>query len=86
MKYTIHEDPQLTAGISYENAPIFREGDIVELIDADGSSHLFMARKTEGGVSNCNHCEASEVISCLNYWFSCFGTHLKQLDTIMEDL
>lgn len=86
MKYTIHEDPKLHYGISYENAPIFADGDIVELITTDGSSHLFMVRKTEGGEANCKYCEAYKVTSCLNYWFTCIGTHLKQLDSILEDL
>jgi hypothetical protein len=86
MKYTIHEDPQLAYGISYENAPTFVDGDIVELINADGSSHLFMVRKTEGDEANCKYCEAHKATSCLSYWFSCVGTHLKQLDKIMEDL
>ena len=86
MKHTIHEDPQLTAGISYENAPMFSDGDIVELITVDGSSHLFMVRKTEEYETNCKHCEVHKVTSCLSYWFTCIGTHLKQLDTIMEDL
>lgn len=86
MKHTIHEDLQLAHGISYENAPTFVDGDIVELITVDGSSHLFVTRKTEGDEANCKHCEAHNATSCLNYWFSCIGTHLKQIDTIMEDL
>lgn len=86
MKHTIHEDPQLTAGRSYANAPVFADGDIVELITVKGSSHLFVVRCTEGGGANCTHCEAHKVTSCLNYWFTCLGTHLKQLDTILEDL
>lgn len=85
MKYTIHEDLQLAHGISYENAPIFHEGDVVELVTTDGDSHLFVVRKTEGG-ANCKYCETYKVTSCLNYWFTCLGTHLKQLDTIMEEL
>lgn len=86
MKYTIHEDPQLAYGISYENAPTFVDGDIVELIDADGVSHLFVVMKTEGEGANCKYCEAGKTISCLSYWFSCIGTHLKQIDTIMENI
>lgn len=86
MKHTIHEDPQLTAGISYENAPMFSDGDIVELINVEGSSHLFVVRSTEEYGSNCKYCDANNVTSCLNYWFTCIGTHLKQLDTIMEEL
>ena len=85
MKHTIHEDPQLSHG-SYENAPIFADGDIVEFITVDGSSHLFTVRKTEGEGSNCKNCEAHKATSCLNYWFKCVGTHLKQLDTIMENI
>lgn len=86
MKHTIHEDPQLAYGISYENAPTFVDGDIVELITADGSSHLFVTRNTEGDEANCKYCEAHKVTSCLNYWFACIGTHLKQLDKVMEEL
>ena len=86
MKHTIHEDLQLAHGISYENAPTFADGDIVELITADGSSHLFMVRNTEGEWANCKYCEARKATSCLNYWFACIGTHLKQLDTIMENI
>lgn len=85
MKYTIHEDPQLTAGISYEGSPVFADGDIVELVTVDGSSHLFTVRNTEEG-ANCKQCDVHEVTSCLRYWFQCVGTHLKQLDKIMEDL
>lgn len=85
MKYTIHEDPQLSHG-SYENAPVFADGDIVELITAGGESHLFVVRRTEEQESNCKYCEAHKVTSCLNYWFACVDTHLKQLDTIMEEL
>lgn len=86
MKYTIHEDIQLAHGISYENSPVFADGDIVELITVDGSSHLFMVRKTEEGDVNCKYCEAHKVTSCLNYWFACIDTHLKQLDNVLEDL
>ena len=88
MKYTIHEDPKLTAGISYENAPVFADGDIVELITVEGSSHLFTVSNTEEYGANCTHCEVSKdtSTSCLKYWFQCVGTHLKQLDKIMEGL
>ena len=86
MKYTIHEDLQLAHGISYEHSPTFTEGDIVELITVDGYSHLFMVRKTDGEGSNCKHCEAHKVTSCLNYWFACIDTHLKQLDSVLEEL
>lgn len=86
MKYTIHEDLQLTHGRSYENSPVFTDEDIVELITVDGYSHLFMVRKTEVGEVNCKYCEAHKVTSCLNYWFACVDTHLKQLDKILEDL
>lgn len=92
MKYTIHEDLRSAHGISYDDAPIFSAGDIVELITAAGDSHLFIVKRTEEGeeeggvIRNCKHCEAHKVTSCLNYWFACIGTHLKQIDTIMEDL
>ena len=86
MKYTIHEDPQLAPGVSYEKAPTFADGDIVDLVTVDGDSHLFIAKRTEGGEDDCKYCEANRAISCMKYWFSCVGTHLKQLDTIMEDL
>lgn len=86
MKYTIHEDPQLVAGVSYEKAPTFADGDIVELVTVDGASHLFVVKRTEAGDENCKYCEAHRAVSCLRYWFSCVRTHLKQLDAIMEDL
>lgn len=86
MKYTIHEDLRPAYGKSYEEAPSFVEGDVVELITADNDSHLFIVRKTDGEGANCKYCEAHKVTSCLNYWFACIGTHLRQIDTIMEDL
>lgn len=86
MKYTIHEDPQVAYGISYENAPTFVDGDIVELITADNDSHLFIVKRTEGEAANCKYCEVYKFTSCLRYWFACIGTHLKQLDSVLEDL
>lgn len=41
MRHTIHEDLQLAHGISYEDSPVFADGDIVELTNPDGSVDLY---------------------------------------------